>query len=163
MGDHRDKLQLAELLAELSSAVDRGDRDRIAACYWPRSYDDHGTFKGSGAEFADFMVRDGAMDRMHHLLGQSVFDVDAGEAWGETFFIFHGEARGFTVEGCGRYVDYFTKVGDAWKVTYRRVVPDRVPRGDNMAAYWAGTRDRDDPSYDRLRWPPDVDAEDQGS
>ena len=26
---------------------------------------------------------------MHHLLGQTVFDVDGDEGWGETFFVMH--------------------------------------------------------------------------
>ena len=150
------KAELADLVAELSSAVDVGDRDRIATCYSDPSYDDHGTFKGSGREFALFMCRDGAMDRMHHLLGQSVFDVVGHEAWGETFFTFHGEAGGVRVSAYGRYVDYFTRVEDSWKLTYRRVVPDQVPLGDDRSAYWSPSRDRDDPSYDRLRWPPGV-------
>jgi hypothetical protein len=153
-----DKRALADLLAELSSAVDRGDHDRIAACYSDPSYDDHGTFKGSGREFADFMVRDGAMARLHHLLGQSVFTLEGNEAWGETFFSFHGEARGVTLAAWGRYVDYFTRVDGAWKLTYRRVVPDHVLEGDDASSYWQPSRDRRDPSYDRLRWPPGVDA-----
>jgi hypothetical protein len=152
-----DKAAITELLAVLSAAVDRGDHDQIAACYAEPSYDDHGTFKGSGREFADFMCRDGAMDRMHHLLGQSVFEVDGDEAWGETFFTFQGEARGVAVSAFGRYVDYFTRVDGSWKLTYRRVVPDQVPVGDDASAYWVPHRDRSDPSYDRLRWPPDMD------
>jgi hypothetical protein len=151
-----DKAVLAELLAELSSAVDRGDRDRIAACYSEPSYDDHGTFKGSGREFADFMCRQEAMERMHHLLGQSVFTIDGDEAWGETFYAFHGAARGTWVSACGRYVDYFTRAGGVWKLTYRRVVPDQVPLGDDASSYWQPARDRSDPAYDRLRWPPDI-------
>ena len=40
-----DKLELAELVAVLSSAVDRADRSRIATCYAEDSFDDHGTFR----------------------------------------------------------------------------------------------------------------------
>src|SRR5579864_5731498 len=87
-----DKLELGELVAVLSSAVDRGDRDRIVSCYAEDSYDDHGGFKGSGAAFADFVCGPGAMRTMHHQLGQSVLEVDGDEAWGETFFVFHGAA-----------------------------------------------------------------------
>ena len=90
---------------------------------------------------------------MHHLLGQSVFEVEGDEAWGETFFIFHGTARSATLSGHGRYVDYFRKIGESWRLTYRRVVPDAVPDGDDPDAYWSASRDRTDPSYDRLREP----------
>lgn len=151
-----DKLELGELVAVLSSAVDRGDRERIAACYAEESYDDHGSFKGSGSAFAEFVCGPGAMTRMHHLLGQSVFDVDGDEAWGETFFVFHGAAGTFAVSGCGRYVDHFRKADGSWKLVYRRVVPDESPAGDDPTAYWVASRNRSDPSFDRLRWPPDV-------
>jgi len=146
-----DKLQLAELLAVLSSAVDRADRDRIASCYAEDSFDDHGTFKGTGQGFADFVSRPGPMSSMHHLLGQSVFDVQGDEAWGETFYVFHGTAGSAHVAGHGRYVDYFRRIQGSWKLAYRRVVPDAVPEGDDAAAYRQPRRDADDPSYDRRR------------
>ncbi|HZU79695.1 MAG TPA: nuclear transport factor 2 family protein, partial [Acidimicrobiales bacterium] len=94
--------------------------------------------------------------RMHHLLGQSVFDVQGDEAWGETFFVFHGAVGDFAVRACGRYADYFRRLQGSWKLVYRRVVPDEVPVGDDPAGYWGASRDRLDPSYDRLRWPPGV-------
>lgn len=150
-----DKLALAELVAELSSAVDRGDRERIVRCYAEESYDDHGVFKGTGRAFAEFVCGPGAFDSMHHLLGQSVFDVEADEAWGETFFVFHAAAGPAVVSGHGRYVDYFRRVDGEWRVAYRRVVPDAVPAGDDPTAYWPSSRDRHDPSYDHRRRPPD--------
>ena len=147
-----DKCDLAELVAVLSSAMDRGDRERIAACYAEESYDDHGSFKGSGREFADFMCEAGPLQSMHHLLGQSVFHVEGDEAWGETFWVFHGRAGSTEVSGYGRYIDYFRRIDSAWKITYRRVVPDRTP-GDDPSTYWSPSRDRSDPVYDRRRWP----------
>ena len=151
-----DKLELAELLAVLASAVDRGDAERIAQCYAEESFDDHGSFKGSGRAFAEFISGSATLGVMHHLLGQSVFDVQGDEAWGETFFVFHGAFGSTPVSGHGRYVDYFRRIGGAWKVVYRRVVPDAVP--DDPTSYWPSRRDRDDPSYDRLRWPPGPEA-----
>jgi SnoaL-like domain len=148
-----DKLELAELLAVLSSAVDRADPERIASCYTEDSFDDHGSFKGTGREFADFVSRPGPMRTMHHLLGQSIFEVDGDEAWGETFYVFHGTVGRATVTGHGRYVDFFRRVGGVWKLAYRRVVPDAVPAGDDAAAYWRASRDSEDPSYDRRRSP----------
>ena len=150
-----DKLELAELVAVLSSAVDRADRDRIVSCYAEDSFDDHGTFKGTGRAFADFVCGPGPMSSMHHLLGQSAFDVRRDEAWGETFYVFHGAAGATQVSGYGRYVDYFRRIGGTWKLAYRRVVPDAVPAGDDPAAYTQSHRDRSDPSYDRWRSPDD--------
>jgi SnoaL-like domain len=150
-----DKFELAELLAVLSSAVDRADRERIAACYAEDSFDDHGTFKGTGQQFAEFVSRPGPMSTMHHLLGQSVFEVEGDEARGETFYLFHGTVGTHVVAGHGRYLDHFRRIDGAWKLAYRRVVPDAVPAGDDPDAYWRASRDREDPSYDRLRRPPD--------
>lgn len=151
MEDPIDKQELAELIAVLSSAVDRADHDRIVSCYTEDSFDDHGTFKGTGQEFADLVCGPGPMDSMHHLIGQSVFDVDGDEAWGETFYVFHGLAGTSEVNGHGRYVDYFRRVEGTWKLAYRRVVPDAVPAGDDPDAYWRPTRDQADPSYDHRR------------
>ena len=148
-----DRLELAELLAVLASAVDRADRERIESCYAADSFDDHGTFKGTGREFAEFVCRPGPMSSMHHLLGQSIFDVDGDEAWGETSYVFHGTAGTAQVAGHGRYVDHFRRIDGVWKLSYRRVVPDAVPAGDDHDAYWQPGRDRDDPSYDRRRRP----------
>jgi hypothetical protein len=150
-----DKMELTELVAVLSSAVDRGDSERIASCYAEDSYDDHGTFKGSGSEFAAFICGPGSMDSVHHLLGQSVFDVDGDEAWGETFFIFNGRFATTALSGHGRYVDYFRRIEGAWKLKYRRVVPDGVPAGDDPGAYWRSRRDKTDPSFDRRTSPED--------
>lgn len=55
---------------------------------------------------------------MHHLLGQSVFDVVGVEAWGEAFFVMHAVVDGQTATGFGRYVDYFQRIHDAWKLVY---------------------------------------------
>ena len=151
----KDKLELAELVAILSSAVDRGDVERITSCYAEDSYDDHGTFKGTGREFAEFVSAPGPMSTMHHLLGQSIFDVEGDEAWGETFYGFNGTAGATRVSGHGRYADYFRRIDGSWKLVYRRVLPDAVPAGDDSTAYSQPSRGRDDPSYDRRRGPDD--------
>ena len=154
----QDKLELAELVAVLAAAVDRADRERIVDCYAVDSFDDHGVFKGSGGEFADFICGPGLLTSMHHLLGQSVFEVEGDEAWGETYFGFHGAAGSSTVVGHGRYVDYFRRTEQGWRLAYRRVVPDTVPAGDELGSYWSSHRDRTDPSYDRRRRPPGTSA-----
>jgi hypothetical protein len=145
-----DKQELAELVAKLSSAVDRGDHDSIVCCYADESFDDHGAFKGSGREFAEFFCAAALPSKIQHLLGQSVFELHGDEAWGETFFIFNGLG---SQPGFGRYIDYFQRFESGWKLKYRRVVPDRTVEGDDATQYWASSRDRTDPLYDHQRWP----------
>lgn len=152
-----DKSALTELVARLSAAVDRADKAAIIDCYAPRSYDDHGGFKGSGSEFAEMICAPAGRAEqltMHHLLGQSVFDVDGDEGWGETFFVMHALIGGQVTAGYGRYIDYFQRIGNAWKLTYRRVVPDVTIPGDDTAQYWQARSDCTDPRYDRLTAPP---------
>lgn len=152
-----DKCALTELVAKLSAAVDRGDKDAIVDCYTEQSYDDHGVFKGSGSEFAEMICAPAGHAerlRMHHLIGQSVFDVDDDEAWGETFFVMHALVDDKVTTGYGRYIDYFRRIDGAWKLCYRRVVPDVTIPGDDAAQYWTPRRDRTDPRYDRLTAPP---------
>lgn len=152
-----DKCELGELVARLSAAVDRGDEHAIVACYTHDSHDDHGLFKGSGRDFAAMIcapASPGASFVMHHQLGQSVFEVDGENAWGETFFIMHAVRGDDTAVGLGRYIDHFRRTDTGWKVAYRRVVPDSTIPGDDLGRYWRSTRDSSDPRYDRLTGPP---------
>jgi hypothetical protein len=152
-----DKSALTGLVAALSAAVDRADKQAIIDCYVPQSYDDHGGFKGSGSEFAEMVCAPAGRAQqltMHHLLGQSVFDVRGDEAWGETFFVMHALIGERVEVGYGRYIDYFRRIDDVWKLAYRRVVPDITIPGDDAALYWRPSRDQTDPRYDRLTAPP---------
>ncbi|OBI16065.1 nuclear transport factor 2 family protein [Mycobacterium sp. E2497] len=141
--------ELTDLVARLCRAMDRLDEAAIAACYSDPSFDDHGAFKGSGQDFAAYLCAS-PIPPTHHLLGQSVVDIDGDQAWGETYFVMHGLGAH---PAYGRYIDYFQRSGATWKLTYRRVVPDATVPGD-ASTYWRATRNRDDPAYDRLRWPP---------
>ncbi len=156
-----DKNELSELVSMVASAVDRADRERIVSCYAEDSFDDHGSFKGTGREFADYICGSRLFSFMHHLIGQSVFELhdDGRQAWGETYWTFQGGVGSVVVNGCGRYIDYFVKENGSWKLKYRRVVPDQSPAGDDPTAYWTASRDGQDPSYDH-RTGPDVAAPD---
>ena len=74
-----DRLELSDLLARRSRAVDRADREGIAACYAEESYDEHSSgYQGSGRGFADYICggspTSGGAGFLLHLLGQSLFD-----------------------------------------------------------------------------------------
>jgi hypothetical protein len=157
-----DKLELTELVARLERAVDRKDRDGILACYSERSFDDHGRFRGSREEFAEFICNNPgfttASPFIYHLMGQSLFEVEGDEAYGESYYAYWmktGPDKLFS--SLGRYLDYFQRAEDGWRITYRRVVvewdgtvdsADAVPGG-----HFRGTRDGSDPLYKRLKWP----------
>ena len=82
------------------------------------------------------------MSSMHHMIGQSIFDVDGDEASGETFYVFHGSVGATPVSGHERYVDYFRRIQGTWKLAYRRVVLYAVPAGDDVDALASDARQR---------------------
>jgi hypothetical protein len=67
----------------------------------------------------------------------------------------HALIDGHIATGYGRYIDYFRRIDNAWKLAYRRVVPDATIPGDDSALYWRPRRDSTDPRYDRLTAPPE--------
>ncbi|WP_344041865.1 nuclear transport factor 2 family protein [Nocardioides panacihumi] len=162
-----DKMALTELVARLERAVDRKDRDGILSCYSEKSFDDHGRFRGGREEFAEFICNNPgfttASPFIYHLMGQSLFEVDGDEAYGESYFWYAMQVQeGKLYQSIGRYLDYFQRSEDGWRVTYRRVVMEwdgsleaqnAVPGG-----HFRGTRDESDPLYQRLTWPENPEA-----
>lgn len=168
-----DRIILTDLVARLARAVDRGDRGGIASCYATESFDDHGGFRGDGAAFADFIVDSEfatASPFVFHLLGQSIWDIEGDEAFGETSFDFSMSLESDRLfRRLGRYLDYCVREHGEWKIRYRRVVIDY--RGSVSAEHepirkgpLEGRRGDSDPSLRRLRWPPNHSSSyDQGN
>ncbi|MFJ9390835.1 nuclear transport factor 2 family protein [Nocardioides sp. NPDC101246] len=157
-----DKMELTELVARLERAVDRMDRDGILACYSEKSFDDHGRFRGSREEFAEFICNNpgftSASSFIYHLMGQSLFDVEGDEAYGESYFAYWMQtSEDRLYQSIGRYLDYFQRTEDGWRITYRRVVMEwdgTVPCENAVpGGHFRGTRDQNDPLYKRLKWP----------
>ncbi|WP_067673063.1 nuclear transport factor 2 family protein [Nocardia miyunensis] len=157
-----DKLELTELVARIARAVDRKDREGILACYAEKSFDDHGRFRGGRDEFAEFIVNNPgfttASPFLYHLMGQSTFDVEGDEAYGETYFAYWMQTTPDTLyQSIGRYADYFQRIDGRWQLVYRRVVIDwdgTVPATNAVpGGHFRGTRDKSDPTYTRLTWP----------
>ncbi|MGH3626840.1 MAG: nuclear transport factor 2 family protein [Sciscionella sp.] len=159
-----DRLELTDLLARLSRAIDRSDRDGVAACYTEDSWDDHGGgFQGTGAQFADYICGGSPTSRdsrfLLHCLGQQLFDIDGDEAFGETAYLMDLEnGEGELVHSCGRYVDYFRRVEGRWLIHYRQVVTDWTGVVSTQPFPISPTqirsaRDRSDRVYQRRRGP----------
>lgn len=159
-----DKQRLADLVATLARALDRGDRDGIAACYTPDSYDDHGVYTGTGAGFADFsMGKLSGVEANHHAISTQQFEIAGDEAWGESYYtMYKVRSTGACMLSFGRYVDYFKRIDGRWRVHYRRVVPEFA--GDistesaadlRAAGYVRGVIGPADPVYDKRTGPID--------
>jgi hypothetical protein len=157
-----DRLELSDLLARLSRGIDRADHEMIVSCYAEDSFDDHGGFKGTGREFADYICGgsplSGTAKFVLHCLGQQLFDIRGDEAFGETAYMMDMmPADGGLVHSCGRYVDYFQRIDGCWVIKYRRVIPEwtgKVDRSEYPPATdrVRSARDRTDPVYDGQRW-----------
>jgi hypothetical protein len=133
-------------------------------CYAEESYDEHGSgFQGSGAGFADYICggspTSGGAQFLLHLLGQSLFDIDGDEAFGETAYMMDLKvASGDLVHASGRYLDYFQRIDGAWKVKYRRVVSEWTGsvtgiEYEKAPGQLRSSRDKSDPVYNPKRWP----------
>jgi hypothetical protein len=129
-----DKDEIRDVLMRYGRGVDRLDEELIRSCYHADSYDDHGHWKGSGHEFASFIVGS-LLERTHHTT-HSIANVlieldpdnddlarsesvslaylrrtdDAGLEWLDMF--------------SGRYVDRFERRSGVWRIARRVVVHD---------------------------------------
>ena len=155
------RAELDDLLRRLARAVDRADRDAIAACYTADSLDDHGSFVGTGAEFADYITTgspiSGNASFIHHMLGQSLYTFEGVEhseqVYGETYFVMHLQTEpGTLFVGIGRYLDHFVHVDGRWLIRHRQLVTEWSGLADAKdlgpgPEHAPARRDRDDPLY----------------
>ncbi len=160
-----DKLECIELVARLAKGIDRCDAEMVRDCFHPDATDDHGAFKGTAAEFVDWVmpVLD-TMKRTQHVIGQTLMEVKGDKAAGESYFVAHHtiaspEGDVFMI-AAGRYLDRFERRDGDWKISHRHAIYDwnsLVPSTDgwdrddptNPSIY--GTRGDSDASYAHLR------------
>jgi hypothetical protein len=156
-----DREAIRTVMATYCRGMDRVWPELIASVYDSPSRDHHGTFHGSGHDFAldseAARLRSTDVNVMnHHLLGQSLIDLDGDGARCETYFWATG-VRDCVGEGrttfflAGRYLDRFRQVGGDWRLSVRRAVLDlasEVPEPQTWVAAAGYTRGR--------RWPHDV-------
>jgi hypothetical protein len=157
-----EKQRIRELLARLARAMDRVDVEGIKGCYTEDSLDDHGSFHGSGAEFAERPSRLAPenLSSTHHL-GQSLIDLVDGEAYAETYFfvplIWRLGGQNVEIQTAGRYIDRLVKVEGEWKLAFRRVLMDwanerpAVPWSE-LETFVRSQRWPADQVYDRTAW-----------
>lgn len=158
-----------DCLVRYCRGIDRGDEELIQSCYWEDSFDDHGSWKGNGRDFAAYVVpRLARYAATHHLLHNSAVEVDGDVAHAETYVHAHHLARPDT-DGvasvflfAGRYLDRLERRTDPsgqaeWRIAHRVVVcdwtridPITADVDENWKLQFArGTRDDSDPSYHR--------------
>lgn len=150
-----DREKIRELVAKVSRGVDRVHEDVIRACYADDSYDDHGAFKGTGAEFAARPGRSLPSNvATNHLLGQTLIEISGDTAKCETYFhavsVSRDENRLQQADLAGRYVDQVVRTQEGWQIKERLVRMDWATM--KPVEVWAGLE-----TFARSeRWPDDV-------
>ncbi len=155
-----DHHEIEQVILRLARATDRRDAEAIRACYHPDAIDDHGAFRGSPAEFAEWVPKTLALfASTQHFLSPPRIEVAGDVAHCETYCTAHhvfppedpGGARD-SIMGL-RYCDRFERRGGAWRIARRTCVWDYtyvVPAAERWPfgpGYQLGRPDRGDPSY----------------
>ena len=151
-----DKQALHELVLRYCRAVDRADEELLLSCYHPDAFDDHGSFRGGPAEFAEHL-RGGTLNPeiqvgpVQHALTNAVFEVRGDVAYGESYVeVRRTLADGRLERAMGRYVDRFERRDGEWRIAHRRVLLESaVAAGYDPADFTPSRRDRGDVSYER--------------
>lgn len=131
--------------------IDRCDAPLVASVYHPDGTDDHGSFVGSGSEFATY-----ATERLRthalatsHMIGDSIIDFAAASAAGELDTA-DVETPVTAVHRCrddqgeylerfgGRYFDRFERRDGVWKIAHRALTHDWDAKERVVAAFPAG-------------------------
>lgn len=161
-----DKDEIRDVIMRYSRGVDRADEEIVRSCYHADSHDDHGHFKGTGHDFAAFIV-ESLPSRTHHsthattncLIEIDPDDPDVARAESTTLAYLRRTADDgaeWLDMFAGRYVDRFERRDGVWRIARRTVVHDwstSTRLADDafplpMDTFVQGTRGRSDIIYD---------------
>jgi hypothetical protein len=154
-----DEREIRDVLARYCRGVDRADEALVASVYHPDAVDDHGVFRGSGAEFARLIgpTMKQTCDASQHFLGQSSIEIQGDRAHAETYVIAvhrRGDGEDVQLETFGaRYLDRLSRRAGEWRIDERVVVNEwsrldrRVTEPALAAQLPHGLRSPDDLAY----------------
>lgn len=154
-----ERQKIYDVLTRYCRGVDRGDVELIKSAYHDDAVDDHGMFKGTGKDFAEWIV-DFLKDtrQCQHLIGNFSCELHGDVAYTETYCLsINDTGKGEHFIAYNRYIDRFEKRAGEWKIAERCVVLDvtrNVPatepiyEQDGWEFTW-GRKDKLDPVYRR--------------
>ncbi|CAN5344536.1 nuclear transport factor 2 family protein [soil metagenome] len=138
------RTQIMEVLWRYCRAVDRGDVELLRSIYHDGGTDAHGSFVGTGVDFAPYIVdkMDAATIVGQHHITNALIELHGDTAAVESYFLAiqpYVSAEGTNLLGFigGRYLDRFACLDGAWGVTERRVIMD-WSRASLDGAEWPG-------------------------
>jgi hypothetical protein len=154
--------EITDVVKALARGTDRLDRELMASCYHPDGTDDHNVFRGTGTEFAQWVV-----DTLPHFQATMHFvgppricnasDVAKVDTYCVAHHVSKPDADGQQTDmvlGL-RYVDRFERRDDRWLIAARVCAFDwsytvefDPARGFQFESTWTlGARDRTDVTY----------------
>ncbi|MBM9464033.1 nuclear transport factor 2 family protein [Aeromicrobium sp. YIM 150415] len=155
-----DRQQIMDCLHRYTRGVDRLDREMLLSAFHADAIDDHGIFRGTAAEFADWafdLHRTRHRGHQHYITNHTC-DLDGDTAHTETYFMMVGQnvdGTPVTLHG-GRYVDRLERRAGRWAIAYRLslvewvggITPPDLPAAKRVQG-GVIARDRSDVSYIR--------------
>lgn len=141
------KQAIRELVYQIARGVDRADPAQIVAAFHEDGTDDHGSYQGPAAGFAEWATSF-PMVRSQHAIANVLSEVDGDVARAESYFtaqhnwVIDGEMT--QVMAGGRYLDSFERRAGVWKLTHRHAIYDwehLAPLREGVGNRTDGTRD----------------------
>lgn len=154
--------EITDVVKALARGTDRLDRELMASCYHPDGTDDHNVFRGTGTEFAQWVVDTlPHFQTTMHFIGPPRIRNDGDRAEVDTYCVAHHVSR---PDDAGqqtdmvlglRYVDRFERRDGRWLIAARVCAFDwsytvefDPARGFGFETGWTlGARDRTDITY----------------
>jgi len=148
--------EISDVIKRLARGTDRLDEELMASCYHADGFDDHNAFRGSGTEFARWVVTTlPHFTATMHFIGSPLIRIDGDTAQADTYCVAHHLSESTDMILGLRYLDRFELRHGAWLIARRVCAFDwtyTVPI--DAATRWAfaedftiGVRDRTDPAY----------------
>ena len=154
-----DMQEVKAVAHRFARGLDRCDRQIIESCFHKDGMDDHGFFKGSAAEFCDWVMKE--LEKFtisQHLITTQNAEINGNSAMCESYFyayhLMSTPNGDKDVIAAGRYLDTMEKRDCEWKITLRQATfdwnkitdaaPLPAPENDPRTV---GTNSKEDASY----------------
>jgi hypothetical protein len=157
-----DREEIHDVLKRLARGTDRLDAEMMASCYHPDGFDDHNSFRGSGQEFAAWVLEALAnFASTMHFIASPAIRIDGDIAQVDTYCVAHHvskpdeDQRQTDIVLGLRYVDRLERRGGTWLIAKRVCAFDwtytiEIDAGRSfpfLEDFTVGHRDRSDITY----------------
>src|SRR5579871_3410173 len=112
--------EITDVVKRLARATDRLDEELMASCYHADGFDDHNAFRGTGREFARWVIT--ALPHFTatmHFVGPPLIRVDGDVARADTYCVAHHLRTDSDMVLGLRYLDRFERRAGAWLIAKR--------------------------------------------